>query len=246
MAEIIRIENLTKKFGDVTALENVNLKMERGKIYGIVGRNGSGKSSILNLLLRLYEPDHGRILFDDTDISNIGLDEYRDLFGVMMQRAYLLNDTIRNNINIRGELSEQEIVQAAEIVLLKEYLAGLPDGMDTIVGYNGSKLSGGERQRIALARSLGKKCRILVLDEATANFDLKVEQSFHEYIRNTACYDFVFVVTHRLDVLKGMDRIFVFENGEIIESGSYQELCDKGIDIRQLLLKGEDCNGGCC
>lgn len=224
-------------------LKQISFSVHKGEKAAFIGLNGSGKSSILSLLLRLYEPDRGRILFGDVDINRIRLDEYRELFSVMTQHAHLLNDTIKNNINIREELSEEEIGQAAQIVMLKEYLAGLPDGMDTKVGYNGSKLSGGERQRIALARSLGKRCRILVLDEATANFDLKVEQSFHEYIRNTERYDFMFIVTHRLDILKDMDRIFVLENGEIVESGSYQELIDKGIDIRELLLREENGNG---
>lgn len=224
-------------------LKHISFSVHKGEKAAFIGLNGSGKSSILSLLLRLYEPDRGRILFGDVDINRIRLDEYRELFSVMTQHAHLLNDTIKNNINIREELSEEEIGQAAEIVMLKEYLAGLPDGMDTKVGYNGSKLSGGERQRIALARSLGKMCSILVLDEATANFDLKVEQSFHEYIRNTERYDFMFIVTHRLDILKDMDRIFVLENGEIVESGSYQELIDKGIDIRELLLREENGNG---
>lgn len=224
-------------------LKQISFSVHKGEKAAFIGLNGSGKSSILSLLLRLYEPDRGRILFGDVDINRIRLDEYRELFSVMTQHAHLLNDTIKNNINIREELSEEEIGQAAQIVMLKEYLAGLPDGMDTKVGYNGSKLSGGERQRIALARSLGKKCRILVLDEATANFDLKVEQSFHEYIRNTERYDFMFIVTHRLDILKDMDRIFVLENGEIVESGSYQELINKGIDIRELLLREENGNG---
>lgn len=228
---------------EIKLLKQISFSVHKGEKAAFIGLNGSGKSSILSLLLRLYEPDRGRILFGDVDINRIRLDEYRELFSVMTQHAHLLNDTIKNNINIREELSEEEIGQAAEIVMLKEYLAGLPDGMDTKVGYNGSKLSGGERQRIALARSLGKICRILVLDEATANFDLKVEQSFHEYIRNTERYDFIFIVTHRLDILKDMDRIFVLENGEIVESGSYQELIDKGIDIRELLLREENGNG---
>ncbi len=218
-------------------LRKISFTVYQGEKIAFIGLNGCGKSSILNLLLRFYDPDHGRILLNDTNTKQFELEEYRDLFAVMNQHIYLLNDTIRNNIDIDKEMSEEEIQQYIEVTTLKEYMAGLPDGMNTNVGYNGSKLSGGERQKIALARSLGRKCKILVLDEATANFDVKAEHVLNEYIRHTKRYDFIFVVTHQMDILKEMDRIFVMENGEIIESGSYQELIDKGIDIRKLLMR---------
>lgn len=251
LSNVIPIETITfdrVDFGyseEKQLLKKVSFTVHKGEKVAFIGLNGSGKSSVLSLLLRLYEPDHGRILLNGTDIARLRLEEYRDLFGVMTQQAYLLNDTIKNNIDIRGELSEEEIGQFAEVVMLTEYLKSLPDGVDTKVGHNGAKLSGGEKQRIALARSLGKKSRILVLDEATANFDLKIEQSFREYIRNTERYDSIFVVTHRMDILEDMDRIFVMEDGEIIESGSYRELIDRGVDIRKLLLREEKENGRC-
>ncbi len=190
-------------------------------------------------MLRLYEPEQGRILFGDTDIAQIGMEDYRSLFGVMTQQTYLMNDTIKNNIDIYGEMSAEQIGKAVDVVMLNEYLSSLPDGLSTNVGYNGSKLSGGERQKIALARTLGKTCRILVLDEATSHFDLKVEQAFQEYIRDTGQYDFIFVVTHRLEMLQEMDRIFIMEEGKVAVSGSYQELSDQGIDIKSFLLREE-------
>ncbi len=245
VSEIMPLERITFEKVDFgytekkQILKQVSFTVHRGEKAAFVGLNGSGKSTILSLLLRLFEPQHGRILFGDTDISCIELEEYRGLFGVMTQHAYLMNDSIRNNIDIYGEMADEQIGQAAEVVTLNEYLSSLPEGLSTNVGYNGSKVSGGERQKIALARTLGKTCRILVMDEASSNFDLKAEEAFREYIRDSKRYDFVFVVTHRLEMVQDMDRIFIMEEGEIVESGSYQELTDRGIDIRELLLREE-------
>lgn len=245
VSEIMPLERITFEKVDFgytekkQILKQVSFTVHRGEKAAFVGLNGSGKSTILSLLLRLFEPQHGRILFGDTDISCIELEEYRGLFGVMTQHAYLMNDSIRNNIDIYGEMADEQIGQAAEVVTLNEYLSSLPEGLSTNVGYNGSKVSGGERQKIALARTLGKTCRILVMDEASSNFDLKAEEAFREYIRDSKRYDFVFVVTHRLEMVQDMDRIFIMEEGEIVESGSYQELTGRGIDIRELLLREE-------
>lgn len=245
VSEIVPLERITFEKVDFgytekkQILKQVSFTVHRGEKAAFVGLNGSGKSTILSLLLRLFEPQHGRILLGDMDISCIELEEYRGLFGVMTQHAYLMNDSIRNNIDIYGEMTDEQIGQAAEVVTLNEYLSSLPEGLSTNVGYNGSKVSGGERQKIALARTLGKTCRILVMDEASSNFDLKAEEAFQEYIRDSKRYDFVFVVTHRLEMVQDMDRIFVMEEGEIVESGSYQELTGRGIDIRALLLREE-------
>lgn len=223
-------------------LQKMSFTVNRGEKVAFIGLNGSGKSSILNLLLRLYEPDAGRILFNDINIKDLELESYRDIYSVMNQRVYLLNDSIKNNIDIYHDLTDTEINELVKIVTLTDYLGTLPEGIDSTVGYNGTKLSGGEKQKIALARSLGKKSKILILDEATANFDIKAEYLFNEYIYNTVHYDFIFIVTHRLDILKKVERIFVIENGVIIEEGSYKELLAKGIEIEKLLLKEEEEN----
>lgn len=223
-------------------LEKMSFTINRGEKVAFIGLNGSGKTSIMNLLLRLYEPDAGRILFNDVNIGDLELESYRDMFSVMNQRVYLLNDSIKNNIDVYQELTNEEIDELVKIATLTDYLNTLPQGIDSNVGYNGTKLSGGEKQKIALARSLGKKSNILILDEATANFDIKAESLLNEYIYNTNRYDFIFIVTHRLDILKKVERIFVIENGVVIEEGSYQELTAKGIEIEKLLLKEEEKN----
>lgn len=225
--------------GEKQILKKMNFTVNKGEKVAFIGLNGSGKSSLLNLLLRLYEPNSGRVLFNDIDIKDLELESYRDMFSVMNQRIYLLNDSIKNNIDIYHQLTNAEISEYVEITTLTDYLNMLPEGIDSNVGYNGTKLSGGEKQKIALARSLAKKSNILILDEATANFDIKAEHLFNEYIYNTNRYDFIFIVTHRLDILKKVERIFVIEDGTIIEAGSYEELSDKGIEIEKLLLKEE-------
>ncbi len=226
-------------------LKNLSFTVNKGEKVAFIGLNGSGKSTILYLLLRMYDPNSGNILFDGVNIKDIELESYRDLFSVMSQRIYLLNDSIRNNIDIYHELTGNEIDELVNITDLKSYITTLPDGIDSNVGYNGTKLSGGEKQKIALARSFGKKSKILILDEATSSFDVKAESLLNDYIQRTKKYDYVFIVTHRLEILKNVDKIFVIENGEIIETGSYFELYDKGIEIEKLLLKEKNENE-CC
>lgn len=228
--------------GEKKILNNLSFTVNRGEKIAFIGLNGSGKTSVLNLLLRLYEPNGGRILFNDVDINDFELETYRDLFSVMSQRIYLLNDTIRNNIDIYHNLNDEEIEELVKVTTLTAYLDTLSDGMDSSVGYNGAKLSGGEKQKVALTRSLGKKSKILILDEATSNLDINAEHTFDEYIYSTEHYDFMFIVTHRLNILKKMNRIYVLENGVIVESGSYKELVSKGIEIEKILLKEEKNN----
>ncbi len=236
--EKIAFKNVTFHYTEEkNVLNQLSFTVKRGEKVAFVGLNGSGKSSILYLLLRMYEPDSGKILFGNTNIKDIELTDYRDQFSVMSQRVYLLNDSIRNNIDIYREMTDLEITELIDITDLEAYLKSLPDGIDSNVGYNGTKLSGGEKQKIALARCFGKRSKILVLDEATASFDVKAERLFNEYIQSTDRYDYVFIVTHRLDILKNVDKIFVLEKGKIIEAGSFLELSEKGIEIEKLLLK---------
>lgn len=242
----ISFENVDFYYTDEKyTLKNLSFTVNKGEKVAFIGLNGSGKSTILYLLLRMYDPNSGNILFDGVNIKDIELESYRDLFSVMSQRIYLLNDSIRNNIDIYHELTGNEIDELVNITDLKSYITTLPDGIDSNVGYNGTKLSGGEKQKIALARSFGKKSKILILDEATSSFDVKAESLLNDYIQRTKKYDYVFIVTHRLEILKNVDKIFVIENGEIIETGSYFELYDKGIEIEKLLLKEKNENE-CC
>lgn len=159
-------------------LNSVNFSIKKGEKIGFIGLNGSGKTTIINLLLRFFEPTSGVIQLNGINIQNIALDEYRKIFCVMNQGSSLFDDTIRNNVNILENLSEDEIYYFLNLTTSTEFIKSLPKGIDSSVGFNGGKISGGEKQKVALARTLAKRGRILILDEATANFDLSAEMKF--------------------------------------------------------------------
>ena len=223
-----------------SVLKSINFSIHKGEKVGFVGVNGSGKSSIINLLLRFFEPTSGKICLNGIDIQNIALNEYRNLFSVMNQTISLFDDSIRNNVNILNDLTEDQIHYYLDLATASDFVNLLPNGLDTFVGFNGSKLSGGEKQKVSLARTLAKKSKILILDEATASFDIGAEKKFDKYITQSHIYDIVIVISHREDILKGLDKIFVVENGVIIASGTFYELAAKSNIFNTILTQEKE------
>jgi len=223
--ESLSFDNIKFSYSDKQPiLESINFSIKQGEKVAFVGLNGSGKSSIVNLILRFFEPLSGVIKLNGIDIQEIALNEYRELFSVMSQNITLFDDSIENNVNILGELSEEQIQEYMNMATASDLAHSLPDGIKTYVGFNGSKLSGGEKQKVSLARALAKKAGIIILDEATASFDLKAEKQFDHYITNSERYDMVIIISHREDILKRLDKIFILDNGVIIDSGTFSEL----------------------
>jgi len=208
-------------------LKSIDFTIRKGEKVAFVGANGSGKSTIANLLLRFFDPSAGSIKLNDIDIHKLNLNEYRNLFSVMNQRSTLFDDTIRNNIDILDELSDEQIYEYLGLATASDFVDLLPEELDTTVGFAGTKLSGGERQKIALTRTLSKKGKIMILDEATANFDLRSENKLNEYIIQSDFYDMVIVISHREDILKELDKIFIVNDGVITDIGSFNELISK-------------------
>ncbi len=223
----VKFENVTFRYrADAPeVLRNLSFEIKPGEVVGIVGATGSGKSTLVKLLLRLYVPERGRVLMDGIDVSAMDASWLRRQVGVVTQDVVLFNKTIRENIALsRPAMSMERIMKAAELAGADDFIRRLPEGYDTLVGERGSTLSGGQRQRIAIARALAVDPRMMILDEATSMLDAESEDRLWRKMDAIARGGTVFVITHRLSTLRQVDRIFILEHGELIEEGSQQQL----------------------
>lgn len=218
------------------ALTNVSFTANPGQSIALVGRSGSGKSTISSLLTRFYTPQHGEIRLDDNPLTDIDLKSLRAQFAVVSQNVTLFNDTIANNIayGARQNVSREEIVNAAKMAHVEEFLANLPKGLDTVIGENGLMLSGGQRQRIAIARAILAQAPILILDEATSALDTESERLIQDALETLQKRCTSIVVAHRLSTIENADCIMVVEQGRIIEQGKHDELLAKKGHYAQL------------
>ncbi|ARQ59334.1 MULTISPECIES: ABC transporter ATP-binding protein [Rhizobium] len=215
-------------------IDNLSLDIKAGEKVGLVGRSGAGKTTLMNLLLRFYDLEGGRITIDGQDISGVSQESLRSLIGVVTQDTSLLHRSIRDNIAYgRPEATDAEVIEAAKRANAWEFIEGLVDmqgrqGLDAQVGERGVKLSGGQRQRIAIARVFLKDAPILVLDEATSALDSEVEAAIQENLFALMEGKTVIAIAHRLSTLTEMDRLIVLDKGRIIEAGSHTELIENG------------------
>ncbi|WP_287816197.1 lipid A export permease/ATP-binding protein MsbA, partial [Idiomarina sp.] len=206
---------------DEPALQQINFSVKQGKTLALVGRSGSGKSTISNLLTRFYDVEQGRILLDGYNINDYKLKCLRRQFALVSQNVTLFNDTIANNIayGAAKELSREQITKAAEQAYVTEFTDNMPKGLDTMVGENGVMLSGGQRQRIAIARALLQDAPILILDEATSALDTESERHIQDALGTLRQNRTAIVIAHRLSTIENADEIIVMDNGEIVERG---------------------------
>lgn len=210
---------------DKPALNGLTLEVPAGQTYALVGASGSGKTTLVNLLPRLYDIDSGSIEIDGVDIRDIQLASLRRLMALVSQDVVLFNDTIARNIAYgRDDLTEEQILAAAEAADLMAFIRSLPDGLDTVVGDRGVRVSGGQRQRIAIARAMIKNAPILILDEATSALDTKSEASVQEAIERLRQGRTTLIVAHRLSTIVNADQIVVLDQGRIVQQGTHQEL----------------------
>lgn len=228
--ESIRFDNVSFSYdtSDEQVLSDISFHVKRGEFVGFVGQSGAGKSTIVSLLARMYEPDSGQITANGTHINQFGIDEWRDRIAMVRQKPFIFNETLRYNLTIGNrDVTQSEMERVAEIAKVTEFLDDLPNGYDTTLGDDGIQLSGGQRQRVALARALLTDAEILILDEATSDLDSNLEQQVHRAIETLDEEYMIFGIAHRLSTVKNGDRIYTVENGKITESGSHEELLDE-------------------
>ena len=211
------------------ALRGIDLKAEAGQTIALVGHTGSGKSTIINLLARFYDPVQGRVLVDGHDIRDVTLQSLRSQVGTVMQDTFIFSGTIRDNIRFgRLEASDEEVEMAARAVGAHDFIVRLLQGYDTQVEERGNVLSMGERQLLSFARALLSDPRILILDEATASIDTETEVKIQEALKTLMADRTSFVIAHRLSTIRGADQIVVLDHGQIIEQGTHEELMAAG------------------
>ena len=239
----IRVERGEVRFEDVSfeydaaspVLSHVDIEAAPGQTIALLGRTGSGKSTVVNLLPRFYDVSSGRITIDGQDVRDVTLDSLRDAIGIVQQDLFLFIGTIRDNIRYgRLDASDEEIVAAAKVARIHEFIEEMPDGYDTWVGERGVTLSGGQRQRISIARTLLRDPRVLILDDSTASVDMRTEYEIHEALQALMEGRTTFVIAQRLRTVKEAAQILVLSDGQIVERGRHEELLERDGFYRQI------------
>ncbi len=229
LSNSITMEGVRFKYEDNYVLEDINLKVKKGEIVAIVGPSGAGKTTLVNLIPRFYDPSRGSVKIDGKNLKQITLQSLRDQIGIVTQEMFLFNDTVTANITYGSKgHSGEDIIRAAKIANAHDFIMNMPSQYDTIVGERGFRISGGERQRLAIARAIFKNPPILIFDEATSQLDTESERYVQEAIDHLMEGRTVFVIAHRLSTIKHATSIIVIDKGRIAGAGTHEELMRKG------------------
>ncbi|MBR6325449.1 MAG: ABC transporter ATP-binding protein [Lachnospiraceae bacterium] len=224
----LEFDHVSLSFGDKEVLSDISFVLPEGKTLGIMGQTGSGKSTLVNLMQRFYDPSEGTIRLDGQDIRTMDLDQVRKASAVVMQDVFLFSDTIEENIRMgrREEMTSEEVEEAARMANADSFIEKLEDRYETVIGERGVGLSGGQKQRISIARALSKKAPILVLDDSTSALDMETEAEIQKTLSGIQAVTRV-IVAHRISAVRGADEILYLENGRIAERGTHEELMKK-------------------
>ncbi|TRO65459.1 ABC transporter ATP-binding protein [Christiangramia sabulilitoris] len=236
----IEFRNVSFTYDDtnITALKNVSFKVKKGETLAIIGKTGSGKSTILELIGRLYDVDTGEILIDDRRIDQLNLESLRESIGYVPQDAFLFSDSIRNNIKFgKTEASEEEIIRAAKNASVHKNIMGFSKGYDTVLGERGITLSGGQKQRVSIARAIIHDPEILLFDDCLSAVDTETEEEILNNLFEITKNKTTIIVSHRISSAKNADRIIILEDGEIVQEGSHEQLLNTKGYYKELYAK---------
>jgi len=233
----ISYKDVVLKYDDKIALDGINLNIKQGEFIAMVGNSGGGKSSLVNLLIRFFDPYSGSISIDDINLKSFSLKSLRNSVAIVTQRVYIFNESVASNIAYGEEIDEKKVIDALKKANAYDFIENLKDGIYTTLDEFGTNLSGGQRQRIAIARAIYKDPKILILDEATSALDSKSEQKISKAIENLIKDKITLVIAHRLSTIKKADRIIVLKHGKIEAIGTDKELelnCDEYLKLKGL------------
>lgn len=234
----ISVKNLSFSYGDSMVLNNINFEIEKNKTIGFVGKSGSGKTTIFNVLTKLYSIENGMIYYDGVDINDLSEKTIRENISIITQNPYIFNMSIKDNLKIvNPKITDKEIIKICKMCKLDEFIVTLPDKYDTLIGENGITLSGGQRQRLAIARSIVKKCKIILFDEATSSLDNETQDYIQESINKLSNKYTILIIAHRLSTVRDCDKIFFIDGGKVIASGNHDELVNNCPQYKRLYKK---------
>lgn len=232
----LSFKNVSFAYGEEKVLKNINLNIRKGETIALVGPSGGGKSTLADLIPRFYDPISGEVQIDGVSIKDFKVESVRAKMGIVSQESILFNDTIFNNIAFgKPECTLEEVMQAAKVANAHEFISQMEGGYDAKIGERGTKLSGGQRQRISIARAILKNPDILILDEATSALDSESEKLVQDALTNLMKNRTSIVIAHRLSTIQEADRIYVMQDGEIIEEGKHEQLIEKGGVYKKLI-----------
>ncbi len=238
----VSVRDLSFAYGDgPPILDHIDLHIDAGEKVALVGASGGGKSTLVQVLLGLYPPTSGKVCFDDVPHDEIGLDVIRDNVATVLQHPAMFNETVRFNLTLGRNQPDERLWRALEVAQLRETVERLPEGLETPIGNQGVRLSGGERQRLAIARMVLADPKVVVLDEATSALDTETEARVHRALRGFLKDRTTLIIAHRLSAVRQADKVYVFENGGIIEQGSHDELIQRD-GLYQKLYGQTACN----